>query len=419
MLTILCRVDPSFPHVLWNRLALSHFSLVSDTSMIRNFATVCLAVCAVCSSLVVSPARCQQAAAAPSPVQLNFGAHLSPGTAASLQIQAESEYLRAYGQMQIDLAEARIRHAEARKLEGQNSVQAVLDRIRKRDLLDADRAKRIGKNLATRRSNYNKTLERLMHHPELASGEINSGSALNFLKNRLSSSVITYHASSKSSSNTDEVALQLKVTTEMVHGLQVRQSLGRGEALIFRLDDGRSIQVDWWPPALRTPALQSARTRFERARNDVFDAKPDKFDAQINDLLLAHANLEDEFLSQQTHATRIKSQQSMHDYLDGRAVLKSLSSEIRRLQRVGPGQTTTRNLAFQGHDLTELVTHMVRNGLDFAPAKPGDEPAYKQVFEMLRGLYAAAEADADNPEAPTSAVIAPPPSRFPLKEPAK
>src|SRR5258708_22752735 len=49
-------------------------------------------------------------------LQLNFGAHYGPAKSASLQIQAEAQYLRAYVEMQKHLAEARLPHADARRL---------------------------------------------------------------------------------------------------------------------------------------------------------------------------------------------------------------------------------------------------------------------------------------------------------------
>lgn len=329
-------------------------------------------------------------------LQLNYGSCYGPGTAAAMQIHAEAEFLRGYGEMQRDLADARVRHAEARALEGENRVQEVLNKIKIRQELDAERARLIRERIAKRRENNQKTWERLKHHPELTAGEIVTGKALNFLKNRLATNVITYQpVDAASSGSTTKVAEQLQVTPALIHALQVRQMVGRGESLVFRLDDGQPIQVDWWPPALRTPELKTARTNFEQARAAVFaTANSDQFDPQIKKLLLAHAALEEEFLEQQPHAQRIKTQQSIHDYLDGKAVLSSLLNEIRRIQRTGPGKATARDLAFRGTELTEMLTHMVRNGLEFAPAKPGDEQAYQQMFYKLRDLYLAVEADA-------------------------
>jgi hypothetical protein len=358
----------------------------------------------------------------PSPVTLNFGSHLSPATAASLQIQAEAEYLRAYSQMQVDFAEARKLHAESVKLEGENSVQAVINKIRKREIIEADRAVRIGERLTKHRAHYEKMLEQLKFHPELSAKEINTGVALNFLKNRLSSSVAAYHAASSGTSSASEVARQLRITPEIRHALQVRQAVAYGESLVFRLDDGRSVQVDWWPPALRSPEVTPYRSTFEKLRNEVVQARTQEvFENKILELLVAHDKLDAAFINQEAYSfdKRRISSTAVNDYRDGKNMLRSLAAEIRRLQKVGRSESATSNLGFQGDNATDLLVHMVRTGLDFAPAKPGDEAAYQKVFHMLRDLYVAAEADAEKPEASTDAVIPEPPKRFPLNEPIK
>lgn len=364
-------------------------------------------------------AWCQNGDLAGAPDAANITASLSPATAAALQIQAESQFLKDYGQMQKDLAEARQQHAEAGKLEGDAAIQKVLNNIKLREIKEADHAKQVRKKIASRRVNYETTWERLKHHPELTSGEIATGRALNFLKNRLSGSFITYQPADKDSDATaKEVARLLHVKPSTVHALQVRQMVGRGEALIFRLDDGQPIQVDWWPPALRTPQLRMARTNFERVRNEVFATQsPDEFYRKIDNLLLAHARLEGEFLTQQPHSERIKTQQSIHDYLDGKAVLRSRLSEVRRLHRVGPHLAAASDLAFKGDDMTELLTHMVRNGLEFAPAKPGDETAYQQAFHMLRDLYVAIETDAIDAQAEKEKLAREAPKQVPANVP--
>jgi len=62
---------------------------------------------------------------------------------AALQIQAESQFLKDYGQMQKDLAEARQQHAEAGKLEGEAAIQKVLNNIKLREIKEADHAKQV------------------------------------------------------------------------------------------------------------------------------------------------------------------------------------------------------------------------------------------------------------------------------------
>lgn len=334
-------------------------------------------------------------------IPLYYVSHYSPATAASLQIQAEGQYLRAYGQLEKDLAEARIRHAEAQQLEGQNARQALKDYLERRELLEAERAKQIAKRLNNARDSNKRILERLKNHPELNGNEVVTGVALNFFKNRLSSTVVTFRSDYMGSRNSvNDVSAQLHVTPAIVHALQVRQNLPRGESFVFRLDDGKALQVDWWPPALRAPELKDVRSRFETARAKAVEVQSSiDFDANIRKLLLAHASLDEAFLRGQTREVRIKSTQACMAYHDGKNFLQTLSAEIRRMEKLGPGGSSPQSLAFQGEELPELLTHMVRNGLEFAPAKPGDEPAYQQVFHMLRDLYVAFEADAEQNEA--------------------
>ena len=355
------------------------------------------------ASLAAMPSR--NAIAQPAGgVPLYYAAHYSPATAASLQIQAEGQYLRAYGQLEKDLADARIRHAEAQQLEGQNARQALRDHLERRELLDAERGKQIAKRLTNPRDSNKRILERLKNHPELNGNEVATGVALNFLKNRLSSTVVTFRSDSMGSREAvRDVSAQLHVTSAIVHALQVRQNLQRGESFVFRLDDGKALQVDWWPPALRVPELQDVRSRFEAARAKAFELQSSSdFYANIRNLILTHAALDEAFLRGQTHAVRIKSTQACMAYYDGKTFLQTLSAEIRRMEKLGHGGSSPQSLAFQGDELPELLTHMVRNGLEFAPAKPGDEPAYQQVFHMLRDLYVAFEADAEQYE-PTKA----------------
>ena len=201
--------------------------------------------------------------------QFPFGyrAYYGPATAASLEIQAEALYLRAYTLGQRDLSIARIHHAEAQRLELANSKQAFHDLLERREMLEAEYNRKIARRLKGKRDSDQRILERLKNHPELNGSEVVTGVALNFLKNRLSPTVVTFRSASMGSTEAvQEVAAQLHVTPETVHGLQVRQNLSKGESFVFRLDEGRPLQVDWWPPALRAPELKDARTRFEAAR---------------------------------------------------------------------------------------------------------------------------------------------------------
>src|SRR5439155_515949 len=106
----------------------------------------------------------------------------------------------------------------------------------------------------------------------------------------------------------------------------------------------------------------------------------------VKELLTAFDELDRKFTARYPRQTRVKTVELFQHYQMAQRFLQSLSGEILRLQTAGT-LATTENLRFVGDNLVALLTHMSRNGLDFAPAKPGDEATYHTVFRMMRDLY--------------------------------
>lgn len=372
---------------------------------------------AVVLGLVFIPPAMSQAPDEDIVVPSPLDAHMGPASHAAQQIAAEALYILAYGDMQKDLAEARFRHAEARRLEESNKTYALREHFKRADMREAARDKKIGKAFGDIHRRHDKILERIMNHPEL-NYDIVTGTPLNFLKNRLTPTMVTSRTQSGAEHSVMlDVASKLHVTPEILRSLQVRQNLPRGESFVFRLGEGQAMQVEWWPPALRALELKKVKAEFEQARAAVMKSTNEQeFEAAMRRLIIAHAKLEEDFLEGQTHEKRTKSVHACNAYTDAKVFLRALAKEIRRMETLGPGQATPQALAFKGEELPELLSHMVRNGLEFMPAKPGDEPAYHQVFQMLRDLYVAVEADAEEKEEPTDAMIPPPPTRLPLEK---
>ena len=69
--------------------------------------------------------------------------------------------------------------------------------------------------------------------------------------------------------------------------------------------------------------------------------------------------------------------------------------EMKNITKEFPGVKALNNdtLRYDGANLVTLLTHMSRNGLEFAPSLPGEEPAYQQLFHMMRDLYVAVGED--------------------------
>jgi hypothetical protein len=75
-------------------------------------------------------------------------------------------------------------------------------------------------------------------------------------------------------------------------------------------------------------------------------------------------------------------------YIEARRFLRQLDEAINALS--DPKVTNYFNNTWQarGKNAADLVAHMTRNGLLFAPAAPGDEAAYRSLYQALRAYEA-------------------------------
>jgi hypothetical protein len=147
-----------------------------------------LLLCVAAAALVCLPPG-DAAAQARRSVWIEYA---SPATALSAQIRAEAVYLRAWGETQVNLAEARRIRAQAVRQEIANSVQRVHAYWERRAIGEAEHFKRAYHHLDSRRLINSKTWERLRDHPDLNGPAVDNGNALNFLLHRLSGTLLAY-----------------------------------------------------------------------------------------------------------------------------------------------------------------------------------------------------------------------------------
>lgn len=319
----------------------------------------------------------------------NWAVYGSPATPISAQINAEANYLRAYGDAAVDLAAARTIRARAVRLEVANSVEFVRAYWERRSIGEAERMKRYVAPLKRKELQDSKTWQRLKDHPELNGTAIVEGRAMNFLLDRMAGGVLAYRFSLGQSSLDQETLKQLELSPAVRHGLRLRQDLTGGRGSVFRADEGLAPQIDWWPFALRDEALARQRNEYEQARKGVLarGLTADAGDAALKRLAKAYDELVTAFYEHNGRSVRLKSVENHHHYLTAKRYLQSLAGEVLRIQEVGPDKLQEENLRFEGTNLVALLTHMSRHGLEFAAAEPGDEPAYHAVFRMMRDLY--------------------------------
>jgi hypothetical protein len=325
----------------------------------------------------------------------NWAAYQSPATPISAEIHATADLVRAYGEATVDDAAAREIRSRAVRQEIENSVEFVRAYWERRSINEAERLKRYVSPLQRAKKQNSKTWERLRDHPELNGPAIAEGAALNFLLNRLASSVLAYQLTSTSQSRDLKESDELRLNDEVLHRLRLKRDSTDGKAVIFRADEGVTLAIDWWPYALRGEEFVSQRRDYEKARSAVVLAGRNGKDAhaEIGRLLKAYDQLDAAFRKQNDRESRLKNQAAFRHYTTARQFLQGLAGEVLQFQVAGGARALEDDMRFHGDHLIALLTHMSRNGLEFAPALPGDEAAYRMLFHMMRDVYVAVADD--------------------------
>jgi hypothetical protein len=79
-------------------------------------------------------------------------------------------------------------------------------------------------------------------------------------------------------------------------------------------------------------------------------------------------------------------------YTEAKTFLNGLDDAIAALRQRDVGNHFTGKLALKAKTIPELVEHMTKQGLQFAPAVPGDESAYVALHQALANYDVAAQA---------------------------
>jgi len=326
-------------------------------------------------------------AQAPAP-RYRWNYYGSPATAISARIHAEADFVRALGEYSVDQAEAREIRSRAVRQEIANSVEYVQAYWDRRSIWEAERLRRYVGPLERKQIQNSKTWERLKDHPDLSGQSIVTGQALNFLLDRLSASAVASQSLGNSATAALAGSKAFQLPPETLHSLRLRQEVAGGQQLVFRADEGVSNGIEWWPYLLRDDVFVRDRQTFEKARKKVLasatagGASPTDFKS----LLEAYDALERRFQTRFPKEARLKTTSTFQHYLTTQRFLQSLGAEIIRLQTTG-SLAGADDLKFQGNNLLDLLVHMSRRGLDFAPAQPGEDAAYHGVFRLMRDLY--------------------------------
>jgi len=319
-----------------------------------------------------------------------------PFYAVTSRVYAQAELIRAQGDAAVSFGYARNLNAEAysEKLDNwEKELRKYWNRkvdTEKRKL-ELDQVRKIKKMmyLNDRKWRHSHAWDRLKNHPELNKARIEKGKALNFLLARLSVSALPYRFNPESSRFGQDAIRELSLDQTMLGHVMLKQG-------VFKFPADQSVQdsISLWPYLLRWDEFDSTRSAFERARAAIVDGTGSGGDvpvAEIRHLHEALMRLSHEFHQSLEVKQWVDKHRRYSHFVTADRFLQELDREILRLEETGDihpfrgGNNYDPEVA--GDNLISLLCFMNRNGLEFAPAQPGNESAYHHLFVMMRSLY--------------------------------
>lgn len=272
-------------------------------------------------------------------------------------LRGVADVTNANAQYQVTIQQARLTQSQA--------DMAKLD-LRRR-IFDEARYERMMTPTPedVRIANMNADLNRARREPPLT--EIWSGKALNDL--------YLYLAGQQAKGNRGP---NIPLDEDMLKRVNLTSGVG-GNIGILK-DDGK-LQ---WPLSLLNPEFMESRKRFERNADEIvkrlkFGNSPEA--ATLKDMQAEMKRLRD---------TLAKSvgELSPTQFIEAQRYLNHLDDAVKALQDPNVGNFFNQKWNAKGRSVAELIKSMSDQGLRFAPAAPGDEPAYRALHQALNAYDA-------------------------------
>jgi hypothetical protein len=321
-------------------------------------------------------------------------------TVASTIIFAQASYIAATGDFLESAAIARRHNAIAAEHEMHNAVLWVQTYFERRELNRAYRLKEnpsyLQKEVA-REGIQSFKIEKL---PQLVvAGDVTY--ELNWMMRKLAAATMAYQLMPGPQSIADSTVDQRLEPGDVHHirltdGAKVGVSMAAraggpiiGQTLIFRADDADPTATHW-PRALRAREFDEPRGEFEEAQKaaatEIGNSGNLNRDKEER-LMAAIDKLSAVFNSVYPPKERRTSTDAFLVYQGGKRYLQSLAGGVLRLLETNDTRVFDGSYKFTGDSVVDLVHHLSRYGLEFAPPEPGDEGTYKKLFFAIRGIY--------------------------------
>jgi hypothetical protein len=281
-----------------------------------------------------------------------------PGVGYGSALQGLASYTQAAGRYWIDIQQARLMREQVH----QTQIETARRRIQFEQWYESVRPT-AGKMLENERRSEVERARR-----DANDGEVTSGRALNALLGSIRGA--------------GKVSNPPNIPVDAALLRQVNLSGGSSSGNVGMLKDGVKLS---WPDGLMDPSYDEARKRLTRnLRNAVDMAKEgDPITPALLKDIRADYNAINNKLSEGG-----QDDVSAQQYMEARRFLTQLNASINALRDPNVSKYFNKTWDAKGNTVAELVDHMTREGLTFAPAAPGQEAAYRALYPALRAYEA-------------------------------
>lgn len=348
--------------------------------------------------LSVNGQRCVAQEVAPQyrvPSRIYWGAY-DPYYAVTSRIYAQADLIRAQSDAAVGYADARKLNAEAYSQEldnWQKEIRVYWDRkiIAEKKKLELGHVKQIKrmKYLNDRKWKNSREWDRLKNHPELSATRIKSGSALNFMLARLAATSLPYSFDSDSSQFSSQALEELQLDDQWFSRIRLKQG-----AFTFYANQTVQKEINFWPYLLRWEEFDASRSAFEDARAAAVAEAESQGQVSVQSIQQMQQTLM--ALTNQLHRSEavdkwVKKHNRFFQFISSDRFLRELDRELIRVEQSGEirplGGQNGFNPSAEGNHVIGLLCYLNRNGIEFAPAEPGNEFAYHNLFVLMRSVY--------------------------------
>ncbi|EMI53537.1 hypothetical protein [Rhodopirellula sallentina] len=327
------------------------------------------------------------------------------------RIYALAEMYRSSRSWHGDFTGFRVRNSIATEMELNVWKQAVDDYFNRRiiNLKGIMREKdayqeKADQMIRIRRNNQRRVLSQIYSNPRYAG---KPESVMNELLVGFSNTPIGYGVGLEEYFASNPSHSRWDLSPEMFESLRVKSPKSKGGQLVFSLSDPVPLKLDWWPPVFREKTFQAAIRNVQAARDQLLslsEQNPQLPIEAINAFDDAMRQLGVEFYSVFPPPWQNMPTERVLELIGAERHLVQLSEEVEAIRDRGTLNAMTRGQYFDplrdGENAATLIAWMTRNGMEFAPPRPGHEDAYQALMGQMKEMFVIFGEPLPDPEAP-------------------